>query len=339
MGGIVMKKRVWILDLLLVVVLTACGRGEKESHQQDSQLLAPIRFVLDWTPNTNHTGVYVADVLGYYEEVGLDVEIVQPPEGGAELMVGSGQAQFGVSFQDYMAPALYGEHKMPITAVAAIIQHNTSGIVSRKGSGIDRPIGMENHRYATWNLPIEQAMIRDVVQADSGDFSKITMIPTTVTDEITALRSDLCDAIWVYYAWAGIKAEIDGYPIDFFAFKDINPALDYYTPVLISNNEYLETHTDQARLFLQATKRGYEYAISHPEEAAEILCHADPALDRNLVIASQLYLKERYVDDAKQWGFIDASRWDNFYDWLYEHKLIDEKLTPQMGFTNEYLPK
>lgn len=334
-----MNNRKGILCLLMVVLLTACGKESHEPNKASSEDLVPIRLVLDWTPNTNHTGIYVADVLGYYEEVGLDVEIVQPPEGGAELMVGSGQAQFGISFQDYMAPALYGDHGIPITAVAAIIQHNTSGIMSTKGSGIDQPRGMEGHRYATWNLPIEQAMIQDVVQADGGDYSKIKMIPTTVTDEVTALKTDQCDAIWVYYAWAGIKAEIDGYAIDYFAFKDINPALDYYTPVIISNNDFLKSSPDQAKAFLKATEKGYNYAIDHPKEAARILCQADPALDEDLVQSSQVYLKDRYVDDADRWGLIDPSRWDAFYEWLYEQNLIDEKLPPHTGFTNEYLPE
>ena len=62
-----------------------------------------ITFCLDWTPNTNHTGLYVAQAKGYYEEAGLDVEIVQPPENGAALMCAAGQAQFAIEAQDTMA--------------------------------------------------------------------------------------------------------------------------------------------------------------------------------------------------------------------------------------------
>ena len=127
--------------------------------QTDKKDLEKITFVLDWTPNTNHTGLYVAQELGYFEEAGLEVEIVQPPEDGAEVLVASGKAQFGVSFQDSMAPAFAREDALPITAVAAVIQHNTSGIISRKGEGMDTPKGMEGHSYATWNGSIELAPI------------------------------------------------------------------------------------------------------------------------------------------------------------------------------------
>lgn len=119
------------LSLALAASLTACGQKTGDQTQDGDKDLKKITFVLDWTPNTNHTGVYVAMEKGYFEEAGLEVEVVQPPEDGAEVLVASGKAQFGVSFQDYIAPGLIGDDPLPITAVAAIIQHNTSGIISR----------------------------------------------------------------------------------------------------------------------------------------------------------------------------------------------------------------
>ena len=104
--------------------------------------LEKVTFCLDWTPNTNHTGLYVAQQMGYYEQEGLDVQIVQPPEDGAALMCSAGQAQFAIEAQDTMAASLDSDAPLDITAVAAVLQHNTSGIMSRKGDGIDTPAGM-----------------------------------------------------------------------------------------------------------------------------------------------------------------------------------------------------
>ena len=72
----------------------------------ETENLKPIVFCLDWTPNTNHTGLYAAQALGYYREAGLDVQIVQPPEDGATLMCAAGQAQFAIEAQDTMAASL-----------------------------------------------------------------------------------------------------------------------------------------------------------------------------------------------------------------------------------------
>ena len=128
---------------LLVMAMTACGNTSDSNK---------VTFVLDWTPNTNHTGLYVAEAMGYFEEAGIEVEIQQPPEDGAAVLVASGRADFGVSFQDSMAAAISGEDALPITAVAAMIQHNTSGIISNAGQGMDVPKGLEGHSYATWKF-------------------------------------------------------------------------------------------------------------------------------------------------------------------------------------------
>ena len=326
-----------LLASAMVFAMVACGTSKK-NEEEDKKDLEKITFVLDWTPNTNHTGLYVAQEKGYFEEAGLEVEIVQPPEDGAEVLVASGKAQFGVSFQDSMAAALVGENALPISAVAAVIQHNTSGIISRKGEGMDTPKGMEGHNYATWNGPIELATLEQVVEKDGGDFSKIELIPSTVTDEVSALKTKSVDSIWIFYGWAGVKTELEGLETDYFAFADIDPVFDYYTPVLISGNEFLEEKPDTAKAFLAAIAKGYGFAMEHPDEAAEILCKANPELDKELVKASQKYLADKYQADAEKWGYIDETRWNNFYNWLNEQDLVDSDIPENTGFTNEYLP-
>ncbi len=333
-----MKSKLLIIVLVLGLILTGCGDATKEEKTETKEL-TELTFVLDWVPNTNHTGVYVANEKGYFEEEGLKVNIVQPPEGGAEVMVASNQAQFGVSYQDFLAPALVGENKMPIQAIAAIIQHNTSGILSRKGEGMDRPKGMEGKTYATWDLPVEKATIKSVMEKDGGDFSKLTLVPSTVTDEVSALKTKSVDALWVFYGWAGVNAELSGLETDYFDFAAFDSDLDFYTPVLISNNDYLKDHPEIAKKFLNAVKKGYEFSINNPEEAAKILVQASDGLDEKLVIASQKWLADKYIADAKRWGEFDNTRWNNFYNWLNRNGLVEEEIPENTGFTNEYLPQ
>ena len=319
-----------ILALTMLLTLTACGGKEEET----------ITFVLDWTPNTNHTGIYVALQKGWFEEAGLKVDVVQPPEGGSALLVASGKAQFAVTAQDSIAPALTGENAMPLTTVAAILQHNTSGIVSRAGEGMDTPKGLEGHKYATWDSPVEKATIRQVMAADGGDFDKVELIPSTVTDEVSALKSGDVDAIWIFYGWAGIACEVAGLPIDYFDFADFDPVLDFYTPIIVSNNDWLENNPETAKAFLAALSRGYEYAAENPKEAADILMEAAPELKSNaeLVYRSQEYLAGEYIADAARWGEIDPDRWGGYFAWLNDNGLMETPLDPGMGFTNEYLP-
>lgn len=354
-----MKRKITaiLLAAVLAGIAVGCGSGETQGDAAESKTdasaeeessqeetagsqeggLEKITFVLDWTPNTNHTGLYVAQENGYFEEAGLDVEIVQPPEDGAIVLVASQKAQFGISFQDTMMPAVVGEDAMPIEAVAAVLQHNTSGIVSRKGEGMDRPKGLEGKKYATWDLDIEKATLQQVVEADGGDFSKVELIPSTVTDEVSALESKSVDAIWIFYGWAGIATEMAGLETDYFEFRDIDPVFDYYTPVIIGNSEWMQENPETTKAFLKAAGKGYEFAVENPEEAAEILCKAAPELDAEMVRASQEYMKDQYKAEVEQWGYMDPDRWNGFYQWINEKGLSETEIPENTGFTNAYL--
>lgn len=333
------NRRIKALVLVLVMMINClafagCSKKDSGSNSDEARKLT---LVLDWTPNTNHTGIYVAMEKGYFAEEGIEVSVVQPPEGGAEVLVASGKAEFGISFQDTMAPAIIGDDALDITAVAALVQHNTSGIISRKGEGMDRPRGMEGKSYSTWNGSIEIAMLDNVVTADGGDFSKVELIPSTVTDEVSALTTKSTDSIWIFYGWAGVKMELEGIETDYFAFKDINPVFDYYSPVVIANNDFLAEESEYAKGFLRALKKGYEYAIDNPEEAAKILCDNASELDYDLVVASQKYLAKEYKAEVEQWGYIDPVRWNGFYNWLNDEGLVEEAIPENTGFSNEYL--
>lgn len=320
------------------LLLSACGNedgGQQEAEDQETPL-ETVTLVLDWTPNTNHTGFYVAQENGYYEELGIDLEIIQPPEDGATLMVASGQAEFGIDFQDSLAPAFTGDDPLPVTSIAAIIQHNTSGILSLAENGITSPALLEGHNYATWGLPVEQAMVRHIMEEDGGDFSQLELIPNTVTDVIAALQTDI-DSVWVFYGWDGIATEVNGLDTNFLAFSDIEPAFDYYSPVIITNNELMETDPELISDFLAATRKGYEKAIEDPEAAAGILLEAVPELDQEITLASQQYLAEEYQAEEPVWGRIEAQRWNAFYQWLYENELIEDEIPHDFGFTNAFL--
>lgn len=333
-----MKKRFIIMGVIFSMVASLCGCGQEKQDQKSSGNLKEITLVLDWTPNTNHTGLYVAQEKGYFEDAGLKVSIVQPPDNGATDLVASGGAQFGIDFQDTLAAAFSSDSPLPVTAVAAILQHNTSGLISLKEKGIDSPKKLEGHSYATWDSPIEQKTLEYVVQKDGGDFGKVKLISTYVEDIVAALHADI-ESVWIYYGWDGIKCKQAGLDTNYLAFRDMDETFDYYSPVIIGNNQYLSENPDTAKAFLRAVKKGYEEAAGDSEEAAEILCKNVPELDEQLVKDSQEYLSGQYIADADSFGIIDATRWNRFYNWLNENNLVANEIPENTGFTNEYLEK
>jgi ABC-type nitrate/sulfonate/bicarbonate transport system substrate-binding protein len=324
------KKQVLLfIAVCCLMFAAACSRRSNDVNH--------IRVVLDWTPNTNHTGLYVALDKGWFADEGLTVEIIQPPEDGALVLVGSGSVEFGFDFQETMGPAIAkNRDALPVQAVAAIISRNTSGIMSLTRSGINSPRDLAGKRFASWETPLITALVKEIVDNDGGDFSTVRMIPNFATDAFSALETDI-DAIWVYYAWDGIAAEVNGIAVNYLDLGSIDSRFDFYTPVLTVNTNWIDKNPETAKKFLRALSKGYIFAIENPAEAGEILIKHAPELDRKLVMQSQQYLAPRYKDDAPRWGEIDNVRWGAFYRWMFGQGLL-EKDIGSGGFTNEYLP-
>lgn len=321
------------LAVLTVFILAAC-QTEDESTSGE---LTEIEFILDWVPNTNHTGLFVAEEMGYFEEEGLDVTIRRPPEGSVTELVGTGGAQFGIDFQDILATRF--DEGIPATAVAAIIEHNTAGIISHEEDYIQTAADIERNSYGTWNDPIELALLEQVMEEDGADFEQVELVPNQADNSIVGLANDMFDAANIYYAWDGVMAEYQDVPTNFFYFTDYTEELDFYSPVIIANNDYLENNPEEVRAFIQAVKRGYQYTMENPEESADILIQNAEELEgqRDFVVASQEWLSERYAENPEEWGTIEEDRWNAFYNWLYENDLTENDLTEETLFTNEFL--
>ncbi len=331
-----------ILCMFLICALfVGCSKNsqqvESKKNNTEENKNDKVTFLLDWTPNTNHTGIYVALEKGFYNELGIDLEVLNPPEESTTALVAAGKADFGISFQDTMGTAINENDNFPIMAVAAIIQHNTSGILSLKYKNIDSFKNLENKIYATWDNDLEQATIKQVMENEGGDFNKVELYHSSVTDAVSAIQTNV-DAVWVFEAWDTMMAKVRGIDYNFIKFKDVEPKLDFYTPVIVSSEKYLQENGDTAKRFLQATKKGYEYAIQNPEESAKILHKYAPEYDINMLIESQKYLANEYKSDVERWGYIDPNRWNSFYNWVYEKGIIKKDLKDR-GFTNDYLPE
>lgn len=313
-----------------ILLLTACSSGGAEKEK-----LKKVSVVLDWTPNTNHTGLYVAKEKGYFEKQGLDVDIIMPGEAGADQLVASGKADFGVGYQEGVTQARVQD--VPIVSIAAIIQHNTSGFAAPKDKGITKPEDFEGKTYGGWGSPVEEAVMGSIMKQEGADVKKVNFVNMGDTDFFTAVKRDI-DFAWIFYGWTGIEAELRGEELDMMYVKDYSDKLDYYTPVLTTNESHIKDDPDTVKAFLKAATEGYEYSIEHPDEAGKILLKEAPDLDEELVMKSQEWLAPKYKDDAERWGEQKAEVWKNYADWMFDNGLLDKKLDSQKAYTNEFLP-
>lgn len=319
---------------LMLTTLSGCSKKEEKSADGGEK----VTVVLDWTPNTNHTGLYTALENGYYKDQGLDVEIVQPPEGGAASLVASGKADFGISYQEEVTYAKTSDDPLPIKAIAAVIQHNSSGFASPKDKNIKTPKDFEGKIYGGWGSESETAAIKAVMEKTGADFDKVTIADIGQDDFFTATTNSV-DFAWIYEGWDVVQAKLKGFDLNFIPMNQFDKRLDYYTPVIISNETLLNDNPELAKKFIKATTEGYKFAIDNPEEAAKILVKHAPEIDEELAIESQKFLASKYKDDAPRWGEMKDEVWNNYTAFLKEYGLINKDLKPEDAYTNEFLPQ
>lgn len=322
-------KKIFI-SIILVILLISC------SHKSNSNL-EEITLVLDWVPNTNHTGLYVAVDQEIDKKYGVKLNVVRPPEGSTTELVALNKNYLGISFQDSLAYKFL--KNIDVVVVAAIIEHNTSGIISAKNKNILNMANLENKSYGTWDDEIEKGMINYLMKKEKADFKKLKLVPNQGDNSLVGLINKQFDSAWIYYGWDGIMALNQKFDHNFIMLKDLDSKLDFYSPVIIANKELVNNQKQLLKNVMSAIKEGYIYAINNPKQAADILIKYAPELkdSKDFVYLSQEYLSKNYTSNPNKWGLINKNRWQGFYNWLYEQKIIDNNLETKQTFTNEFL--
>jgi ABC-type nitrate/sulfonate/bicarbonate transport system substrate-binding protein len=332
-----MKRLTILIATCLALILAVCA-CQVATDETEEAAPTSIKMMLDWVPNTNHTGLFVAQANGYFADEGLQVEIIQPGEVYAEQTVASGAADFGVSFQEQITLARADD--VPIVSIAAIIQHNTSAFASRGELQVNSPADWAGLTYGSYGSPFEQPTLRVLMGCDGGDFEALNIVDTGYADPLALLDQEQIDLAWIFYAWQGVQAEQENIDLDVIMMQDwLDCIPDYYTPVLIASEETIAEQPQLVRRFLSAVSRGYRFAIDNPEGAAAILLDAVPELDSELVYTSQAWISPLYQADAARWGEQSLDVWQGYSNWMLEHNILSEAIDAEAAFTNEFLPE
>ncbi|KAK9809928.1 hypothetical protein WJX72_001872 [[Myrmecia] bisecta] len=297
-------------------------------------MVTTVSVALDWTPNTNHTGFYVAKQLGLYQRAGLDVQLLSPHidnyQDTPAARVASKQAIFAVTPSETVISYHTQPGKPKLQAVATILSSDTSVVATLKSSGIDRPSKLDGKVYASYGARYEGRIVQQLIKNDGGkgDYQEVTPAKLGIWNTLLAGKAD---ATWIFEAWEGIEAKQKGVELNAFRLGDYGVPYGY-SPLLVAHPDTLREQPDVVRAFLAATAEGFRTAASQPEQAAQHLVslagqeNASPLLpvplDLDMVTASQRLLQKHYLDANKEWGRMEKGRWDTFLDWLSQQGLL-----------------
>ncbi len=310
-----------------VPLAAACGELAKEQ--------ASVTLMLDWVPNTNHTGFYVARDFGFYADENLNVSIVEPGMAGTAAAVAGGAAEFGISYQEEVILARV--QNVPLVSIAAIIQHNTSGFASPVDRNIRRPRDFEGKKYGAFGSDTELQVLSALMECDGGDVSQIEFVYVGIADPFPLWDRGEIDFAWIFEAWTGFQAEQLGIELDYTRLTDLDCIPDYYTPVLVTGEAMIANNPDVVHRFVRATARGYELAINESSRAADALISAVEGIDAELVRASQQWLSPKYAEDASRWGEQKRETWAAYANWLVDHGLLERAINPNNAFDNSFI--
>lgn len=340
-----MKKT--FITFLFAVVLVLIGSfflyKNTKLQKSNAEKLTKFTVALDWTPNTNHTGMYVALTKGWYKAEGLDMTILPYSSNTSpDVLVTNGKADVGIgATEGILSDAATGN---PIVSIAGIIAHNTSGFVALSDNGITSPKDFDGKLYGGGGSQAETAIIGAIIKKDGGKgmFKNISLD----VEAMQALESKKIDFVWVFEGWEVIQARRQGYKINYF------PSLsygipDYYTPNIITSPLEIQQKAILLKKFMTATQKGYAYAISHPKESAQILVNSVPKgtfPDTGLIFASQDFLSAHYADKNTKWGMQSKEGWHNYPQFLLDaNAVLDSNNKPVKSlnldslYTNKFL--
>jgi len=328
-------KKALVIVLVCALIAAFCTGAATVMAAEDSGM-KKVTVILDYIPNTNHSGMYVALNKGYYAEEGLDVEIIEPTEGATNSLIANGVGTFGIAYQEDVTLALVADDPLPLMTVATLIQHNTSGFVTLADSGIETPADWEGKTYAGWGGPGENAVIRSVMEQAGADPDKLNLVIADGLGFESLGRA--CDIMWFFEAWDKVAAEMAGVELHYISCNELDERLDYYTPVIVANTKTLEEDPEMVRAFLRATQKGYEDCIADPDSAAEILHQYAPDYDAEMLRISQEILADKYIADASAWGVMKDEVWDNYTEFMVEYGILEEAIPADTCYTNAFLP-
>ena len=314
-----------------------------------------IELALDWTPNTNHTGIYVAQAEGYYEEAGVDVSVRSPAVDEYETtpakQVATGEATVAIAPSE-SAISYHTHPEYPsLTAVAAVCQTDTSAIAALAESDVDRPADLDGRTYASYDARFEDHIVEQLVRNDGGEGDIDVVTPPKLGIWETLVDGE-ADATWVFMPWEGLLAERDGVELAPFYLDEYDVPYGY-TPVMLAAPGTIEAEPDRLSAFLAATARGYRFAAERPETAADLLAETadgpDLLDDESFLRESQRRLADHYLDADGAWGRMAHDRWTSFVEWLLEEDILTtvdgnepipaDELDAAALYTNELLPR
>jgi putative hydroxymethylpyrimidine transport system substrate-binding protein len=320
--------------LALALGLTACG----EKSEGGSGEAQPFSLTLDFYPNPDHAGIYMAQKLGYFEEAGLDVSINAPADPSAPIKeVAAGRSDLAISYEPEVA--LARDKGLGVVAIGALVNRPLTSLIWLKKSGVKGVGDLKGRTVATAGIPYQEAFLKTIlsrVHLSPSDVKEVNvgfgLLPALISGSAQAMLGGYSNVEGVDLRERGKDPVIN--PVD----KLGVPTYDEL--VLVANQKKLEEDPQEFRLFIAALERGTNAAVKQPRAATKAVLEANHSLEPKLteaeIKATLPLLAARTA--GQPYGYMDPAQWRTFAGWMRDNGLITSLPSASELLSNAYLP-
>jgi putative hydroxymethylpyrimidine transport system substrate-binding protein len=319
--------------LALTLGLAACG----EKSEDASTAAQPLSLTLDFYPNADHAGIYMAQKLGYFDEAGLDVSIDTPSDPAAPLkLVAAGQSDLAISYEPEVA--LAHDQGLDVVAIGALVNRPLTSLIWLGKSGIKGVGDLRGKTVATAGIPYQDAFLKTIlsrVQLSPADVKAVNvgfgLLPALLGGSAQAMLGGYGNVEGVDLRQRGKDPVIT--PVDQLGVPT------YDELVLVANRKSLAEDPEKFRLFIAALQRGTDAAVKQPNAATKAVLEANHDLDAKLteaeVEATLPLLSAR--TPGQPYGYMNPDEWRTFAGWMRDDGLISSLPEPSELLSNAYL--
>ena len=322
-----------------IIIATCGGAGRKDidiEPTDDALSQVSIRVALDWYPNANHIGLYIAEERGYFREEGLNVDLYTPSDPSTVLQtVGAGQDDFGISYQpDILLARAQG---VPVVAVAGIVQHPLNSVMALKSSGIERPSDLKGKKVGYPGIPTNEPLLDTMLKFDGlSGLGEVELVNVGFNLGPALISGQVDAVVGAYWTHESILVQNQGHEVNVLRMEEWGVP-DYYELMIVTGELNVENDTATIQEFLRAVRRGYEDAMADPQMGVDVLVRGtkeevDEAVDR----PGADLLAALWRPASGRFGHQDPARWESFTKWMQDNGLVSADVKASEAFSTQF---
>ena len=295
-----------------------------------------VKLALDWYPNANHLGLFIAKNKGYFADEGLNVTMYTPSDPSTVLQtVAAGSDDFGMNYQ--LDILLARDKGVPAVSILGVVQHPLNSVMTLKTSGLERPSQLKGKKVGYPGIPTNEPLLDTMLKFDGlNGLEDVEMVNIGWNISESLISGKVDAVIGAYWTHESIHIENLGHPVNVMRIEEWGVP-DHYELILVTSEDYLAENEDVVERMVRAVKRGFQDAIEDPQAGVDVLVQENPGeIDEKIDRPGADLLQSMWqLEGGGGFGTQETARWESFVQWMKDNDMIGQSLEASAAYRND----